>query len=130
MKKSINPYSFAVTATERAINDRKSKLKEQSELEQMALDDKATSALFFQLGRQETLIDSCYGQDKEKAEKALKKLQSKIKKVKGAFSRKNTNLMLKHENECAELELALKQLTRLSEQWQEARDWSSLSQNV
>lgn len=119
MTKLFNPYSFAITATKKAIKDRKSKLAEQEKIEAMSMDDQQLGQLAFNIGRAEAECEHYQGTKKKAAEKKLAQLLETRKKIDSAYSPQATELMFKREDEIAELEKALRELERLSNRFEE-----------
>jgi tRNA(Phe) wybutosine-synthesizing methylase Tyw3 len=123
MTKSFNPYLIPITATEKAIKDRKAKIAAQEELERMAMDLEARTKMAVETGRLEAEVIMQTGAKKKAAEKKLKALSDKMTKVRNAFDGNGSKLTLKWHREIINLEDALRNLKRLKEQWDQRESY-------
>nr|AKN38809.1 hypothetical protein [Enterovibrio sp. FF_113] len=112
-QKGFNPYQIAVSSIEKAISERKEKLKEQAEAESISTNDALRADLFFQLGRAESKCELYSGEKLKEAKSQLADLRRKAKLIDDAWSEKKTKLIFKWEEEIEELEMALRQVNRL-----------------
>ncbi|HHF3011070.1 TPA: hypothetical protein ACPJ06_003946 [Vibrio diabolicus] len=125
MAKSFNPYSLSITATEKAIKDRKGKIANQEELERLAMDLDVRCEMAMEAGKLEAEVMMQRGAKKKAAEKKLKALRDKMDKICSAFDGRGTKQIYKWHDEILNLETALRNLKRLQEQWtqRECLDW-------
>ncbi|NGZ18006.1 hypothetical protein G6Z94_11715 [Vibrio aestuarianus] len=118
MAKKFNPYTPAITATQKAIKLRQDKIAEQSELEDYFMGEKR-SQLLIDIGRAEGKVEWYKGSKKKEGEAELARLLKLKKKSETAYSEKATNLLFKYEAEIVELETSLRELNMLKARYEE-----------
>lgn len=112
-KAHFNPYSYAVSATEKAIAVRKEKIAQQQELEALFMDEAKRGQLYHDIGRAQAECDFFTGAKKKQAEKRLADLETKAKKIESSFSEKATDSLFKNEDELSALTKSLLELKQL-----------------
>lgn len=115
----FNPFSVAVTATEKAIKERQKKITAQQQLEALSLDLEYQAKLLFDIGYAEGQCEVYQGAKKRAAEKKLAELNRQLKRIENAYSQKSTEQLFKYEDEINTLKDALRDLKRRENQYAE-----------
>ncbi|HGF3735209.1 TPA: hypothetical protein ACF4EQ_004445 [Vibrio parahaemolyticus] len=114
--KKFNPFSVAVTATEKAIKERQKKITAQQQLEALSLDLEYRAKLLFDIGYAEGQCEVYQGAKKQAAEKKLAELNRQLKRIENAYSQKSKDQLFRYEDEVNALKDALRDLKRRENQ--------------
>lgn len=112
----FNPFSVAVSATEKAINERQKKITNQEQIEKLSFDFEHRAKLLFDIGYAEGQVEHYQGQKKKEAQKKLSELNRQQKQLENAYSEKSTARLFQLEDEVRELNSSLRHLKYLESQ--------------